>query len=215
MKITWIFFLVIGFMVQSVFAQDQALSENQRQAIQPIESIQQPQQPSQQQRQEQDDEIIEEPPPNSQRVRPVNPAQQALDAIVNEQDIQNGVRQISDGLGDRDPFQRPKYIDDLEADLNRNANLDTTEDERIEAIRRWPLRDYIATAIMWDIQDPKVMIVDRKGTLHLLKKNYRIGNRNGIITAIHEGEIIVTENKIPVVISIAPSSAKNTRQEDL
>lgn len=116
--------------------------------------------------------------------------------------------QISSGLGERDPFQRPKYIDDIEADLNRNANLDSTEDERVEAIRRWPLRDYKATAIMWDIKSPKVMIVDRKGTLHLLKKNYRIGNRNGIITAIHEGEIIVTENKIPVVLSIEPASTK-------
>ncbi|MBC7754836.1 MAG: pilus assembly protein PilP [Moraxellaceae bacterium] len=140
--------------------------------------------------------------------RAENPATQAIDKLLNEQDLTNGTKQISNGLGARDPFQRPKYIDDIEADLNRNANLDSTEDERVEAIRRWPLRDYRATAIMWDIKDPKVMVVDRKGTLHLLKKNYRIGNRNGIITAIHEGEIIVTENKIPVVISIEAAGTK-------
>ncbi len=134
-----------------------------------------------------------------------NPAKQALNAFINEQELKQGVKQIVQpelGLGERDPFQRPKYIDDIEADSIRNANLDSTEDEKIEAIRRWPLRDYHATAIMWDIKSPKVMFVDRKGTLHLLKKNYRIGNRNGIITAITEGEIIITERGIPVVMTI-------------
>lgn len=193
MKMMWMTFLIIGLMAQAVWAQD---------PIPPIDN-----RPPAQQAQDADDDGPDDPMP-AQPVRQGNPAQQALDAVINEQDLNNGIKQISTGLGDRDPFQRPKYIDDLESDLNRNANLDTTEDERIEAIRRWPLRDYRATAIMWDIQNPKVMIVDRKGTLHLLKKNYRIGNRNGIITAIHEGEIIVTENKIPVVITIEAASAK-------
>lgn len=192
MKMMWMPFFILVLSAQLVWAQD---------PIPPIDTS------PKVQAQDVDDEGPDDPAP-PQPMRQVNPAQQALDAIVNEQDINNGIKQISNGLGERDPFQRPKYIDDLESDLNRNANLDTTEDERIEAIRRWPLRDYRATAIMWDIQNPKVMIVDRKGTLHLLKKNYRIGNRNGIITAIHEGEIIVTENKIPVVITIEPASAK-------
>ncbi len=193
MKMIWMSFLILGLMAQAALAQDPEAA--------PPANVQQGAGP--------DDEEAPLPPQSVQPThRQVNPAKQALDAVVNEQDMNNGIKQIANGLGERDPFQRPKYIDDLESDLNRNANLDTTEDERVEAIRRWPLRDYRATAIMWDIQNPKVMIVDRKGTLHLLKKNYRIGNRNGIITAINEGEIIVTENKIPVVISIEPASAK-------
>lgn len=200
MKMIWMSFLMMTLMLQAAVAQDQAppepRQENPQVTPQDAQGWQEP------------DDAGDPPIKSGAPAKQVNPARQALDAVVNEQDIQNGVKQISNGLGERDPFQRPKYIDDLEMDLNRNANLDTTEDERIEAIRRWPLRDYRATAIMWDIQDPKVMIVDRKGTLHLLKKNYRIGNRNGIITAIHEGEIIVTENKIPVVITIEPASAK-------
>lgn len=199
MKMIWMSFLMMSFILQTAFAQDQAQQqEPQTENIQAAPAA----------TQQDDNYVDEEPIRNTQPSNQGNPAQQALDAIVNEQDMQNGIKQMSNGLGGRDPFERPKYIDDLEMDLNRNANLDTTEDERIEAIRRWPLRDYRATAIMWDIQNPKVMIVDRKGTLHLLKKNYRIGNRNGIITAIHEGEIIVTENKIPVVIAIEPASAK-------
>ncbi len=182
MKMMWCSFLVMGFFVQGAIAQTPPGVTQDVQSIQSVET--------------------------TPAVRNENPAQKALEAIVNEQDVQNGAKQIVNSLGERDPFQRPKYIDDLESDLNRNANLDTTEDDRVEAIRRWPLRDYKATAIMWDIQNPKVMMVDRRGTLHLLKKNYRIGNRNGMITAINEGEIIVTENSIPVVIKIEAASTK-------
>jgi len=202
MKMIWISFLMMTLTIQIAHAQDPVPPQNA-----PTTAVQAQDVDS--------DEEEEEPVRPTSPTRPANPARQALDALVNEQDITNGVKEISTGLGERDPFKRPKYIDDIEKDLNRNANLDSTEDERIEAIRRWPLRDYRATAIMWDIQSPKVMIVDRKGTLHLLKKNYRIGNRNGIITAINEGEIIVTENKIPVVISLEPQPASNTHQEDL
>jgi Tfp pilus assembly protein PilP len=192
MKMMGVTFLIMSLTALAVWAQDPIPSIDDRPPVKAQDVV---------------DEGPGDPMP-PQPVRQVNPAQQALDAVINEQDLNNGIKQISNGLGERDPFQRPKYIDDLESDLNRDANLDTTEDERIEAIRRWPLRDYRATAIMWDIQNPKVMVVDRKGTLHLLKKNYRIGNRNGIITAINEGEIIVTENKIPVVITIEATSAK-------
>ena len=123
-------------------------------------------------------------------------------AVVLPKEIQSGVTKII--LGERDPFQKPKYIDDMELELE-SANPASTEniiDEKIESIRRWPLKDYKPIAVMWDVQSPKVMIVDRKGTMHLLKKNYRIGNRNGIITAINEGDIIVNENGLPQVIKI-------------
>jgi Tfp pilus assembly protein PilP len=196
MKLAWVSFLLIGLFVQSLMAQD---PEDQ----------------------ETDNEIDTSAQTDMQMPAPskVNPMKQALDSVVNEQDVQNGIKQLNNSnslnLGERDPFQRPKYIDDLEMDAMKNANIDSMEDDRVEAIRRWPLRDYRATAIMWDISTPKVMIVDRRGTLHLLKKNYRIGNRSGIVTAINEGEIIVTEKGIPVVMKIDASGPSSTRQEDL
>lgn len=152
-------------------------------------------------------EVHAQPPGQpADAVKHATDAAAPMNPVVNSQDVQNGVKQINNlnnsGLGSRDPFQRPKYIDDLESQADRDARIDIDEDERVEAIRRWPLRDYKATAIMWDIQNPKVMITDRKGTLHLLKKNYRIGNRNGIITAINEGEIVITESGLPVVMKI-------------
>ena len=195
MKMMLVSFLVIGFFTPGLMAQTPTGVTQDMPTMRPQEMPQAPQQAPQQ---------VEVSP----NVKNENPAQKALEAVLNEQDLQNGVKQITNSLGDRDPFQRPKYIDDLESDLIKNANIDTTEDDRVEAIRRWPLRAYKAIAIMWDIQNPKVMVVDPKGTLHLLKKNYRMGNRNGMITAINEGEIIVTESSIPVVIKIEASSTK-------
>ena len=110
--------------------------------------------------------------------------------------------QTPTNLGERDPFQPPKYIDNLEAPANKGDSRDPSIDEKVEAIRRWPLRDYKVVAIMWDSQNPKVVVSDRLGTLHLLKKNYRIGNLKGMITSIDEGEIIVTEKELPVVMKI-------------
>lgn len=111
-------------------------------------------------------------------------------------------------LGERDPFKRPKYIDDLEIDIPTTDGLDGKNiDETTDAIRRWPLKMYKPIAVIWDVQSPKVMILDPNKTMHLLKKNYRIGNQNGLITSINEGEIVVTENGIPNVIKIVSSES--------
>lgn len=121
--------------------------------------------------------------------------------IVLPKEVQKGVTQIL--LGERDPFQRPKYIDDMEEEeVSKAVPVENAEDDRVEAIRRWPIKDYKPIAVIWDVQNPKVMIVDRKGTMHLLKKNYRIGNKNGMVTSINEGEIIVVESGIPNVMKI-------------
>jgi Tfp pilus assembly protein PilP len=121
--------------------------------------------------------------------------------VVLPQEAQKGAAQIL--LGERDPFQRPKYIEEMEQEEATNTvTTELVEDERVEAIRRWPIKDYKPIAVIWDVQNPKVMVIDRKGTMHLLKKNYRIGNRNGMITSINEGEIVVVENGVPNVMKI-------------
>lgn len=104
-------------------------------------------------------------------------------------------------LGERDPFQIPSYIQDLEKQYVENLEMDTIDD-KVEAIKRWPLKEYKVLAVMWDIKEPKAMIQDGNKTVHLVKKNQRIGNREGIITTINEGEIVVKEKGIPIVIEI-------------
>lgn len=111
-------------------------------------------------------------------------------------------------IGERDPFAPPKYIRDLE--LIRPEDL---VDNKMEAIRRWPLSDYKLQGIIWDVKNPKAIIVDKFKTLHLLKKNYRIGHREGIISEIHESEIIVLQKGLPIVIPIQQAAEKETLTE--
>lgn len=118
------------------------------------------------------------------------------------------------GLGERDPFRPPKYLVDLEYEKSKppppppKAVEPDVIDDKMEAIRRWPLEQYKLIAIIWDVKNPKAMIIDSARTMHLLKKNYRIGNREGVITSITEGEIVVTERGVPVTIKLQSNEKK-------
>lgn len=105
---------------------------------------------------------------------------------------------------DRDPFRKPMYLLELEESANRPQRVDTAGkiDEKMEAIRRWPITEYKLVGVIWDVQSPKAMIVDPSGTMHLLKRNYRIGDRDGVISSISEGSMTVVQDDVPVVISI-------------
>lgn len=105
-------------------------------------------------------------------------------------------------LGERDPFAPPKYIKE-----KLLVKPEEVIDSQMEAIRRWPLSDYRLKGVIWDVKNPKAMIVDKVNTLHLLKKNYRIGNHEGIISQINESEIIVVQKGVPAVLTIDRSGA--------
>lgn len=105
---------------------------------------------------------------------------------------------------DRDPFRKPLYILELEEkSLKPQKTEEVRIDDKIEAIRRWPLRDYRLVGVIWDVKSPKAMIVDPSNTMHLLKRNYRIGDKDGIISAVSEGTITVIQDNIPVVMDIS------------
>ena len=109
-------------------------------------------------------------------------------------------------LGDRDPFSPPKYIKDMEL-----VKPEDIIDKQMEAIRRWPLVEYKLKGIIWDVKNPKAMILDKLNTLHLLKRNYRIGNREGLISEINESEIVVVQKGVPTVLQIEKqASAEST-----
>jgi Tfp pilus assembly protein PilP len=126
------------------------------------------------------------------------------DSMIQQQPPQTDaykVNNINDvRLGDRDPFNPPKYIRDME-----QVNPADIIDSKMEAIRRWPLWDYKLRGIIWDVKNPKAIIVDKMNTLHLLKKNYRLGNREGLISEINESEIVVIQKGIPTVMQIETS----------
>ncbi len=105
---------------------------------------------------------------------------------------------------EKDPFRKPKNILDLEEELKRPKRIqDNQIDEKMEAIRRWPLPQYRLIAIIWDVSNPKAMIEDPDKKKHLLKRNYRIGDQDGLITKISEGSITVLQGNVPVVVNLS------------
>lgn len=104
---------------------------------------------------------------------------------------------------EKDPFRKPRNLLDIEEELTRPKRIqDNQIDEKMEAIRRWPLQQYKLIAVIWDVSNPKAMIADPDGKKHLLKRSYRIGDQDGLITNINEGSITVLQGNVPVVVSL-------------
>lgn len=69
-------------------------------------------------------------------------------------------------------------------------------DESVSPQLRWSLKHYALVAIIWNVKTPKAMINDLKGNIHMFKVNDRIGNGEGTIISIKNGEVIVQEKEI-------------------
>ena len=66
-------------------------------------------------------------------------------------------------------------------------------DESIEPQRRWALKRYKLVAIIWNVKRPKAMITDAKQDMHMFYVNDKIGNSEGLITGISNGEVTINE----------------------
>jgi Tfp pilus assembly protein PilP len=133
---------------------------------------------------------------------PLSPVPTQLQTPLVTQSLKPETKDIK--IGARDPFSPPKYIRDME-----QVRPEDIIDQRMESIRRWPLSEYKLRGVIWDVKNPKAMIVDKVNTLHLLKKNYRIGHREGVISEINESEVIVLEKGIPHVLQIEKDDGKS------
>jgi len=113
---------------------------------------------------------------------------------------------------ERDPFRKPEEMlrreEDIARPKNPIINIDEIIDSKMEAIRRWPLSEYKLIGVIWDVKNPKAMLVDKNKTKHLLKKNYRIGNKNGLVSEIGEGSITVLQEGVPIVLSLTGDDAR-------
>lgn len=63
----------------------------------------------------------------------------------------------------------------------------------------WPLQRFgldqlRLVGVIWDVSNPKAMILDPAGKGYIVKVNERIGRNNGYIARIREGEIVVVES---------------------
>ena len=62
-------------------------------------------------------------------------------------------------------------------------------------IQKFDLNSLALIGIIWDVSHPRAMIMDPEKKVHILGPNAKVGNRNGYIAVIREGEIVVVETQ--------------------
>lgn len=91
------------------------------------------------------------------------------------------------------PFMLPNHIYIKLKRKQGNIEGEGFVDESVEPQRRWALRNYTLVGIIWNVSRPKAMITDKQGALHMFYVKDKIGNNEGQITAIHNGEVVISE----------------------
>lgn len=107
----------------------------------------------------------------------------------------NNSRELEQRIAGRikDPFMLPNH---LYMKIKRKLGDIQGEgyiDESVEPQRRWALKRYQLVAIIWNVKRPKAMITDAQQNLHMFYVNDRIGNSDGVITGISNGEVTINE----------------------
>lgn len=126
------------------------------------------------------------PPKLSGGVIPIN-------TKVLEQTVANRVKS---------PFMIPN---ELYLKLMRKKGDSPTEglvDLSVEPSRRWALKYYSLVAVIWNVKNPKAMILDKEGKMHLYREKDYIANQEGVITEINNGEVVVLERGVEVKLKL-------------
>lgn len=99
-----------------------------------------------------------------------------------------------DPTGRRDPFMPFGTTSVLAQPMPMGPSVPATLLPPSEnSLTLFDLTQLRVVAIVWDVKDPKAMIMDPKGKLHMLHKDSAIGRNNGFVYAIREGEVVVIE----------------------
>lgn len=92
--------------------------------------------------------------------------------------------------GRRDPF---KPFGESQSTKAPVTQAEPEEQVPKEPLEMYEVLQYKLVGIIWNVTDPKAMVRDPSGKLHMVKKETKIGRNNGFVAAIREGEVIVVE----------------------
>lgn len=149
--------------------------------------------------------LAQNPAQNPTQNPPQVPAgQPTTPPAVTQPILSPAAEQKNTGSFKRDPFRLPKYLIDKLTYKPPPVVIvdDQAIDDRAEPIRRWPAKEYLLVGIIWEVKNPKGLVKDLQGRVHVVKLRDRLGNKEGIITAIKEGAITITEKKVPFVLRL-------------
>jgi Tfp pilus assembly protein PilP len=61
-------------------------------------------------------------------------------------------------------------------------------------LQRFSIEQLKLQGIIWDVNNPKALVVDPSNRAHIIVKDDRIGQRNGYVAQIREDEVIIVES---------------------
>ncbi|MGZ3726887.1 MAG: hypothetical protein ACXWPX_08660 [Pseudobdellovibrio sp.] len=108
----------------------------------------------------------------------------------------------------KSPFMIPT---DLFLKIKRieGEKQDTAIDPGIDPKRRWPLRSYSLVGVLTNVSKPKALITDPEGNVHTYRMKEFIANSGAFITAIEEGEIVIFERGVELVMKLQTTGKTN------
>jgi type IV pilus assembly protein PilP len=87
--------------------------------------------------------------------------------------------------GRRDPFAQPIEDKPVEQGLVHGPLL---------PLQKFDVNQLRLVGILWDVRQPKAMVKDPDGHMHVIGPNAKVGPHNGYVAVIREGEIVVVES---------------------
>lgn len=109
-----------------------------------------------------------------------------------------------------------KYMPRLEEPVVQQKSEEEQQESEITPLEKYPPEDYKLVMIIAGTAVPKAIMVDPDGRRHVVRKDNRLGNRNGVVDEITEFDVIVKEPYAdkPVVLSIRPEYIDWQKQFD-
>lgn len=99
-----------------------------------------------------------------------------------------------DVTGKRDPFHPYDFGGEVDnAPKEPVVKGPTDEEIRSNPLLAYDVKQFQVIGIMWEVKEPKALLRDPSGKVHMLRKNVRIGRNKGFVSEIREGEVVVTE----------------------
>lgn len=96
-------------------------------------------------------------------------------------------------------FLEPYIFDAREGRRNPFRPLNLAQDEDTASVgpttplELYEVDEFKLLAIMWDVKNPRALLMDPNKEIHVVNKDDRIGRKKGYIATIREGEVVVVE----------------------
>lgn len=91
-----------------------------------------------------------------------------------------------DPQGRKDPFAQPAIEKPLPPGAFHGPVL---------PLQKFKLEQLSLIGVIWDVSRPRAMFKDPSGKVHVVGPNAKLGDMNGYVAAIREGEVVVIETR--------------------